>query len=336
LARGELSVEEATAFLDEAIAVFGREDDVRGEARAELMYAYVSQWVRRFDSALVHCELAEVAYQRLGLQGHTDSSAVVYATLGATAVQEAIQICEAALARHPDSPRRRAYLLVYLGYCRALSGEAVGAREAAAAALSHLEELGEELGLGTAALGWLGDIAVLTCDWPRAEETWRRGLEYTRDRPGLDDWHAYFLARLGQAALERADVHAAVRLAERASTGAIASDVETNVWWRRVGARALAATGHSRKAVRLGRESVAIADETDDLVLRSGARLDLAEVQLGVGRTADAVALIQEALGLLERKGAVLAADQGRERFADLLLEAEDGGADIAAPPRSR
>jgi hypothetical protein len=132
--------------------------------------------------------------------------------------------------------------------------------------------------------------------------------------------------------LERADVQVAARLAEQARAVAVASDVETSVWWRRVAARAVSATGHSRKAVRLGREALAIADETDDVLLRSGARLDLAEAQLGAGRAADAVTLVRDALQALDRKGALLPAAQARLRFAHLLAAEDDGGAAVAAP----
>jgi tetratricopeptide (TPR) repeat protein len=207
---------------------------------------------------------------------------------GTTSVRDASRLCEAALEAHADSPRRRAYFLLDLASCLALSGDIVAARETATAAITILEELGEELGLGTSALFRLGDLEATTGDWSRAEECWRRGLEYTRDRPGLKDFHTYFLARLGESALEQAAVESAAGLAEQAAAAAVVSDVETNVWWRRVAARALSATGHSRKAVRLGREALAIADDTDYVLLRSGGRLDLAEVQQGAGRIAEA------------------------------------------------
>lgn len=332
LTGGRLTVGDAASDLDVALVVFEQEGDVAGILRAELTYGLVSSWSRRFDQALAHGERAEAAYRQLGVSGHTDTFAAVAAIRGATTVRDASQLLERGLDRHPNSPRLRAYLLLYLSYCRALSGETVSAQETAAAAMSHLEELGEELGLGTSACMWLGDTEAMIGCWPRAEEHWRHGIEYTRDRPGLQEWHAYFLARLGEAALERADVQVAARLAEQAGAVPVASDVETSVWWRRVAARAVSATGHSRKAVRLGREALAIADETDDVLLRSGARLDLAEAQLAAGRTPDASTLVRDALEALDRKGAVLLAAHARIRFADLLSPEADGGAAVAAP----
>ena len=84
--------------------------------------------------------------------------------------------------------------------------------------------------------------------------------------------------------------------------------------------------------MRLGREAVSIADTTDDVFLRSGARLDLAEVQLRAGRTSEALSLVREALELLDRKEAVLPAARARERFAELLAGVEGEGAASAAP----
>ena len=59
----------------------------------------------------------------------------------------------------------------------------------------------------------------------------------------------------------------------------------------------------------------------DDLLAQGGARLDLAEALVHAGRTADAAVLVEEALVVLDRKGATLPASNARERFADLLAE---------------
>ena len=331
-----LPVADASAYLDEALVVFLQENDVLGMARVELTYALLSTWCQRWDDVLAHAERAEAAYRRLGRRGEIDTLAVVAAIRGTTSVPHASRLCAASLEDHASSPRRHAYLLLDLGSCLALSGDIVEARETATAAVSTLEDLGEELGLGTTALFRLGDLEALTGDWSRAEEYWRRGLEYTRDRPGLNEYHTYFLARLGESALEQAAIEAAARLAEQAGAAAVVADVETDVWWRRVAARALSKTGRPRKAVRLGREGLAIADETDDVLLRSGARLDLAEVQLGAGRVAEARTLVRDAVDALDRKGATLPAARARERFADLLADEDERGATVVAPLERR
>jgi DNA-binding SARP family transcriptional activator len=329
-----ITIEEAVAFLDEALAVLTEADDVRGIARAELTYANLELMIRHADIAFAHAERADAAYRRLGRSGQMDTSAVRAAMTGSTPVREAIRACERSLAGHPDSPRTRAYLLVYVGVLRALGGATAEAREASTAARSDLQDLGEEVGLGTSAALLLGETEAILADWARAREIFEHGLDYTRDRAPFQDFRAYFLARLGEIEVERGDPHAAASLAEEAHSLAVAGDIETDVWWRRVAARALSATGQPRKAPRLGREALSIADTTEDVFLRSGARLDLAEVQLRGGRDAAALTLVREGLELLDHKGAVLPAERARARFAELLAAQNAGGAATAAPPR--
>ena len=331
LVSGRLTEQEAESLLDEALTAFTEVDDVLGIARAEHMYVMLFQWNSRPDGAFAHAERADAAYRRLGRNGQIDASAVLCALQGSTDVQEAIRACERSLAGHP-SPRVRAYLRLYLSVLRALGGDSVGAEDASIAARSELRDLGEDVGLGTSAAQMFGEAEAIAGAWERAREVFQQGLDYTHDRPQHRDYHAYFLARLGETELETADTHAAATFAEEARGLAIPGDTDTEIWWRRVAARAFSAIGQPRKALRLGREALAIADSTEEVLLRSGARLDLAEVQLRAGRRADAVSLVLEGLELLDRKGAVLPAEHARARFAELLAEEEAGGAAIAAP----
>jgi DNA-binding SARP family transcriptional activator/tetratricopeptide (TPR) repeat protein len=332
VASGKMSEHDAVVLLDTALPAFEQAGDLVGVARASVVYSLVLDWNKRLDRALVHLERAQAAYRRLGRGGHVDGALILNAMRGTTSVQRATTLAESSLERHHDSPRARAYTLVYLGYLRALSGDPVAARESVTAARSELEELGEEVGLGTSALGLMGDTESFSGDWARMREVFEEGLAYTRDRPEHREWHAYFLARLGEATLEQGDPRAAADLAEQSRALAVPADVETGIWWRRVAARALAATGHPRKAFRVGREALALADDTDELLLRAGARIDLAEVQLAAGRGAEALRFVREGLELLDRKGAVPLAARARERFSELLGDAENSGAALAAP----
>jgi len=335
LASGRLTAPDAEAFLDGAVVAFEQADDAVGILRARMTNAILLGWERRHDTALVHLERAEAAARRLGCGGYTDTSTVSAAMLGATTVEEATLLAESSLRRHADRPRGRAYLLVYLAYLRALGGDAVAARKAVAAVRTELEELGEHVGLGTSARALMGDTESFLGDWGRAQEIFEGGLEYTRERPELRDWNAYFLARLGEARLEQEDPQTAADLAAQACATAVATDVETSIWWRRVAARAHAANGHPRVALRAAREAVALADTTDEVLLRAGARLDLAEVRLVGGRRAEALALVREGLELLDRKGAVPLAARAREHFAELVPVDAAGGAAAAPPARS-
>jgi DNA-binding SARP family transcriptional activator len=335
LVGGALNTERAAAMLDEAVVVFTENDDTLGVARAEDAYAIALDWRKEVDAARVHIQRSEAAYQQLGVVTHSDHRVALNALEGSMSVADAIRLCEDAMTRNPDHLRSRAYVRVCLALLLAMATDLDGAREAAATARVELGELGEELGLHTRATMAFGSIEALAGEWVRAQAIFGVGLEYVRDQPSQRSWHAYFLARLAEASLRQADLGTAVELAEASRALGVSGDAETDIWWRRVTARALSATGHPRKAARLGREAVTIADATDNLLLRGEARLDLADVLVEAGFATRAVAMASDGLVLLDRKGAVLAATNGRSRFSELLAAEENGeGAATAAPSK--
>jgi len=336
LATGALTSRRAHELLDDAVALLTDSGDTFGVARAELMYANVWDWDKRTDRATPHIQRAGDAYLRLGIPGAVDPPAVLNALRGSMNVAAGIRLCEEAISRRPDHLRSRAYLHVYLAVLRALNADLAGARGAADFARIELEQLGEEVGLHTSAALLFGSIETWYGEWERARDVYEVGLEYVRARPPHQAYHGYFLARLGEVAFELGDPARAALMADEARVLALEGDVETEVWWRRVAARANGVTGHPRKAVRLGREAVALSDEIDELVLQGEARLDLAEVVLLVGRAREAAALAQEGLAALDRKGALLLAAKGRVRFAALIGEADGGGAASTAPPNDQ
>ena len=64
--------------------------------------------------------------------------------------------------------------------------------------------------------------------------------------------------------------------------------------------------------------AVALASETDFLVLHGDALMDLAEVLLTAGREAESVPVVQEALQLYEQKGNVVMTDATRSLLDEL------------------
>ena len=331
---GMWTVDDAVALLDEARTCLTGLGDVLGVARLEATGALtVGDWGNRADLGLPYLERAEAAYRSVGIVGRLDTTAVSLALDGTTHVDQAIAMCEERIASNPALLRTQAYLRCRLAMLRALKGDLDGAREIASTAKAELEDLGEEAGLRTSAAAVFGSVEALAEDWTRAREIFGEALEHARERPERRSWHAYFLARLGEAALGREDGPAAVELADRARAIAVASDVETEIWCGRVAARAASATGHPRKAARLARDAVTASDRTDNIVTRGQARLDLADVLSRSGGKGEALAAVREAIELFERKGADLPAGRARARFADLLVDADGGGASANAPP---
>jgi hypothetical protein len=79
----------------------------------------------------------------------------------------------------------------------------------------------------------------------------------------------------------------------------------------------LAAHGDGPSGEALAREAVERAASTDDLNLRAGALLDLADI-LRRKDEDEANAAMREALELFERKGNVVMAERTRARLAEL------------------
>jgi tetratricopeptide (TPR) repeat protein len=85
-------------------------------------------------------------------------------------------------------------------------------------------------------------------------------------------------------------------LAEKGRELGDVDDVMTQALWRQVRALVLAQRGERTEAERLGREAVALAEQTDSPQMQGDALFDLGEVLDASGRRQDAVAAWQEAL----------------------------------------
>jgi class 3 adenylate cyclase/tetratricopeptide (TPR) repeat protein len=109
---------------------------------------------------------------------------------------------------------------------------------------------------------------------------------------------------------EEADV-----LAGEVAREAAEDDLEVQVAWRSVRARARTAAGDPSSAVSLAEEAAAIADSTDFVLLQAEAARALAEALHGAGRTDDAIEALGTALERYEAKRAHADAAQTRERL---------------------
>jgi class 3 adenylate cyclase len=107
-------------------------------------------------------------------------------------------------------------------------------------------------------------------------------------------------------------------LAEKGRELGDVDDVMTQALWRQVRALVFAQRGERTEAERLGREAVALAEQTDSPQMQGEALFDLGEVLDAAGRRQDAVAAWQAALERYERKGIIPLARRVRERLAAL------------------
>ena len=333
LLAGSLTASAATELFEAAAEYFEEIDDVFGVARATFgQYLVLLEFENRADDAAKYVARSDAAYKRLGVPGENALAAVTIALSGKTPLDDAIALCEQCLSEGAHRLRQQAYLRYRLAELRALRGDIAGARAAAAESRSVLADLGDEGVLATSAASVFGSIEALADNWPQAESIFASALDFLGSSEHWRAWRAYFIARMGEAALARGDLDAARQLANDSRRLSVVDDSFTEIQWRRVASRVLARSGHPRKAVRLAREAVSMTDLTDSLLEQGEARLDLADVLVHVARDDEAQARVREGLALLERKGATLLVSRGRERFAALLAEQHTEGAATAAP----
>lgn len=160
----------------------------------------------------------------------------------------------------------------------------------------------------------------------------RSGYELFR-RVGNRDYLTMVAAELGEVLWLLGRHEEARQFVEESEATALPDDVAVQIAWRTVKAQMLAVQGAAAEALRLGREAVRLAAQSDMIETHAGALIGLAEVLRRAGRLTDAVPLVEEARRLYERKGSSVL-DQ-RAQAALAVLAAGGGEAPLQLSGRS-
>jgi class 3 adenylate cyclase/tetratricopeptide (TPR) repeat protein len=198
-----------------------------------------------------------------------------------------------------------------------LLGRFVEARRYQAEYGQALEERGDILSYGGNLSQNVTVVELLAGDPAAAAAAAERGcriLEEAGERAWLSTgacWYAEALYALGR--LDEAEEWArkGAELGDR-------DDAATQTLARQVQAKVLARRGQHAEAETLAREAVTLADATQAPIVQANARLDLGEVLELADRREEAASALREALERYERKGALVPAEQVRERLATL------------------
>jgi class 3 adenylate cyclase/tetratricopeptide (TPR) repeat protein len=237
------------------------------------------------------------------------------AVWGPTPRVEALRRCYQSLEGVKGHPDVEAQVLAALSCLRALEGSFEEARALYRRRAEILNELGLKLAVawGSWSDGW---VELRAGDSAEAESLLRSGYETLEEL----DWSqglqivGSFLAR---AVCIQGRFEEAKRLAlsiEQLDPASVA-EVATA---RSVRAKAAAGLGQIEEGERLAREAVALIDQTEFLVERADARMDLAEVLLVAGRSDEAAHVLHEALRLHEQKGNLFSAERTRALLTEL------------------
>jgi tetratricopeptide (TPR) repeat protein len=314
--------DEAAETIVRAMAVFEQEGDHAGLAKSWRLLAWTHGTACHLQNAADASERALEEARRAGDARQQTRAATAYAAaavFGPTPVEEAIAHCERIIGDVSGDRHSEGILVALLASLKAMQGSFDDAR----ALISRGRAMLEELGLGTevARVGleaWR--VEMLAGDVVAAEQELRRAYDLLTEMG-----EKYLLSTvgglLGQTlyGLERFDeVEPLGRLAQELTTQ---DDVGTQALWRCVLSKVLARQGSFDEAEAYVGEAISILAETDHVLFKYGALLDLAEVRRLAGR--DAGEPLEDALRLAEAKGSPVMAEavekllavSGGERF---------------------
>jgi tetratricopeptide (TPR) repeat protein len=234
---------------------------------------------------------------------------------GPTHVHQAIKRLEQIIDLSEGSPTVAANCLLRIGGLAAMQRQFDQAR----LLVAKSRGIYQELGLATreaAGSQETGLIELLAGDAVAAEAEFRSGYDalVSMGQEGFAGTNAAWLALALhlQGRYDEAEHYA--RHSERAAEDQDMLKPE----WAPTLARILAHKGDLAGAETLARETIAIAEKTDDVLARGDAATALAEVLMLAGRGAEAVPLVEHAIKVYEAKGILPYEDASRAFLAQL------------------
>ncbi len=316
--------EDVAREIEAAVQVFDEVGDEAGLARALLVRGKFRFWGGEAAAALPDLERAS-QYARQAGNRTEEAESIQYICaamrVGPTPVQEALRRMEELSSRAAINGRLEMVLLL----ARAQLVAALGRFDAARGLVSQARPLAEEHGLDSFQIRWTaGHVELLAGDAVAAERELRMTCEHYEE-VGEFGYLASIGPYLAEAVLAQGRDEEALQLTERwrADRLTVPEDADGQTQWRRVRAKVLARTGELDEAERLGREAVAIASATADILdLRAEALADLGEVLRLADRPQESRAAFEEAIRLYEAKGNVVGAERVRDLLAERAIDA--------------
>jgi len=298
---------ELVELAETAIPTFEALDDDRALGRAWLLAGYVHAGRHlRCKAGQEAAELALVHYQRAGWPAATCLGQLASALYhGPTPADEAAARCEQLLAEGAGGPAGDAQVLVFLAGLVAMLGRLDDARLLARQARAVFDDLGH-LGFSGFWGQVAGEIEILAGEPSAAEEILRESCELL-DRAHLPGGFATRAGQLASVLYAQGNHVEAEEWLRAAESAGSPDDLFARLAWQTVRAKVLARSGERARAQRLGRETVAAAEETDSLNQRARAYLDLAEVLRHCDLEHEATELVERARREYEQKGNVAA-----------------------------
>ena len=303
---------------DEAVAVFEATGDDVGLSRALMLHAYIT---------FIRCRLAEteeILDRAIEHAQRTDSRRLVADLLhvraraalrGPTTVTAAMEWCEAARELDAGDLGLDAFVRGELAVLEAMRGRFDEARTLSAEAERILLDLGRTLALAFVRAD-AGAVELLAGNAGTASAILRSACD-TLVEIGERGNLSTYAALLAEALADQGDDDGADKYALLSEDTALREDIQSQVLWRNARTRILCRAGDLADAQVLADESVALAEQTDDLNLTGDALVALGGVLAAEQNPTQASKAYHRAVELYERKGNVTSAARARELAQD-------------------
>jgi predicted ATPase/class 3 adenylate cyclase len=241
---------------------------------------------------------------------------MVSAVFGPLPVDEGIARCREFLATEGSDPTIRATCSVERAVLEAMRGDFGLARELLAEGRSTIEDAG--LTLWAAVNAQEAYLVEMLAGTPGAAVDTLRESFATLDEGGERAFLSTIAAFLAHALHADGRDDEAERFSRESEDAAAPDDVISQVMWRTARAKIRARRGDFEGAESLAREAVLLGEPTDLVITRADALSDLAEVLALAGRREEALAAVDEAARLYERKGNATALGRARSAAEEL------------------
>jgi class 3 adenylate cyclase/tetratricopeptide (TPR) repeat protein len=314
-----ISPKEELRQAEQAILALEDLGDDRALAKAWRMVTQTHFWLGRNQISLEASERA-LEYARRAGDRHEEVRVLRVRGMalwsGPTPAAEAAQGCEQIVAE-AWTQEIAASALENLGALRAMQGELDEARRLIDRARAIYEELGLTYRFAVNLAIYSAGLHTLMEDHDGAEHDLRRAIVLL-ESIGEQSARSTFIALLAGTLYWLGRYAEAERHADLAEEMTSIGDQETlrQVW--SVRAMVLARQGDFEQAMGAVDEAVRFAEKTDDLEGRAYIWMDKAEVLQLAGDPQGAVSCLERAIGLLERKGNVVAAQTARSLIAEI------------------
>ena len=300
----EVSSEQVALEAEEALAIFQELGDDAGIAAANLLLAWAHGTAHRCEAS---AEAAQRAMDHAVLAGDERQrrlAAAHYAQVslyGPTPVPEAVERCERILEQASGDRRTQGIVMCLLARLESMRGNFERARSLYTQGRLTLEEMGRSVLSSSTSLDAY-HVEMLVGDPAAAERELRRDYDVLTEM-GEKTLLSTLAGQLAHAVYAQGRYDEADRFSREAEELTAEDDLSSQTLWRSARAKVLARRGRLAEARTLAQDAVALQRRSEELGAHADALMDLAEVLYLARRPDEAQTALEEARGLLERKG---------------------------------